>query len=272
VKTSVVVLLLILGVVGAVVVALVMSFIRAHPQVGFALLVAIGVVALLVFLSAVYFLADRVHSYAHRIAQRRFVHRAELSRQEYDRVAVERVWDVECERMVIEQRKLDLEEQKIRLQAYQEQVVTVRHDHALVIRDYNGLGTRLAYEPVRDVGLVNTSQSNGLLSSSCCQISALDLLQDGQLDRDDLVLGFDEGGNLVRRTWRQLLSILILGLMGGGKTNTALWTVFQLLLKGYRVALIDRHAKSDESTHARLKDFVTPTTLLWVIRCRRLCE
>jgi hypothetical protein len=253
----VVVLLLVLGVVGAVVVALMMSFIQAYPQVGFVLLVAVGIVALLAFLSAVYFLANRVHEYSHRIVRRRLILKAELDQREREHVVAERVWNAECEHMVIEQRKLDLEEQKIRLQAYQAQVVTVRHDHALVVRDYNGLGTRLAYEPVRGVGLVNEPQSHGLLSPPRCQISALSLLQDGQLDAGDLVLGFDEGGNLVRRTWRQLLSILILGLMGGGKTNTAIWIVFQLLLKGYRVALIDRHAKSDESTHARLKDFVT---------------
>lgn len=253
-KTSAVVIMFALGIGGAVVIILIMNLIQAHPQVGVTILIAIGVIALLSFLYAVYYLVNRIHEHHHHIALRKLAHASELARQERERLTGERAWE-------LEQRKLDIEEQKIKLSAYQAQAVTVKHDHALVIRDYDGLGTRLAYEPkvrvreVGDVGLVSEPHVEGLLPSPRRQVGATDLLQRGELDGDDIVLGVGEDGQLVRRTWRQLLSILILGLMGGGKTNTALWIVLQLLLKRYRIALIDRHAKSDESTHARLKDF-----------------
>jgi hypothetical protein len=193
--------------------------------------------------------------------------RAEQVRWEREQMRWEREQAREDERVrqeaLLEQRRLELEEQRIKLQAYQAQAVHVGRDQTLIIRDYSGLNTKTAYEPAArrvreeypDTELVTDPAIEQLAAPRRYTVSALALLQGGELTGDDVVLGVGADGQIVRRTWRQLMSILILGLMGGGKTNTALWIVLQLIVKGYRVALIDRHAKSDESTHARLKGF-----------------
>jgi len=274
VKTSTMILLVVAAVACGLVAVLLLVFIQAHPQVGMAILIAVGIIALLALAYAVYYLLDRITTHHHRISTRKLALQAEQDRLERERQTDIRAWEIEQKRLalemqerqqqwLLEQRRLELEDQKLKLAAYQAQAVALGKDQALVIRDYTGLESRVAYEPRRVQVQVREEQEEvqeaevvGLLGPATRRpVSAEYLLVTGELDGEDLVLGVDGNGQLVRRTWRQILCVLILGLMGGGKTNTALWIVFQLLLKGYKVALIDRHAKSDESTHARLKDF-----------------
>jgi hypothetical protein len=267
-------LYLVAGCVGVGILAVLFWTIQAYPQIGFVIAGCVGVVALLAFVQVVYLISNRIHAHRNQIATRNLALQAEQARIDRERQRDERAWQAEQHRLQIEQqerqqqwyleqRRLELEDRKIKLAAYQAQAVQVGKGQSLVIRDYNGLDSRVAYEPRvqvreewKDTELVSESELGGLLPAPRPRsASAIELLRDGELDGSDLVLGTDQSGQLVRRTWKQVMCMLILGLMGGGKTNTALWIVFQLLLKGYKVALIDRHAKSDESTHARLKDF-----------------
>lgn len=65
---------------------------------------------------------------------------------------------------------------------------------------------------------------------------------------DEILLGFDENGQEIRRTWKQLKGMLILGLQGGGKTTTACWLLLQVVISGGKIALVDKHARSQEDS------------------------
>jgi hypothetical protein len=89
--------------------------------------------------------------------------------------------------------------------------------------------------------------------------SARTLIEQGILGRgQDILLGFDVEGNAVYRAWKQLKAILILGLQGGGKTTTACWLLVQVVLSGGRLAVIDKHARSEEdSLYTKLRPLET---------------
>jgi hypothetical protein len=110
--------------------------------------------------------------------------------------------------------------------------------------------------------------------------SARTLIEQGALGRgQDILLGFDAEGNAVYRAWKQLKAILILGLQGGGKTTTACWLLAQVALSGGRLAVIDKHARSEEdSLYAKLRPLEAclicpvgdaPDTALEVLRITR---
>ena len=74
-------------------------------------------------------------------------------------------------------------------------------------------------------------------------------------DDGTIVLGIDRRKQEVRRSLSELKSILILGLPGQGKSSTASWIIAQIIEQGGRIAIIDRHARSDESLSAMLSPF-----------------
>jgi hypothetical protein len=57
-----------------------------------------------------------------------------------------------------------------------------------------------------------------------------------------------KNGKEERRTLKQLKSILILGLMEGGKTTTGVHILSHACLQGARLAIIDKHARSEEDS------------------------
>lgn len=65
---------------------------------------------------------------------------------------------------------------------------------------------------------------------------------------ESILLGFDKQGRPIYRTWKQLKAILILGLQGGGKTTTACHIIRQAVEQGARLAIIDKHAQSEEDS------------------------
>lgn len=103
------------------------------------------------------------------------------------------------------------------------------------------------------------------------------LIAQGTVGRgEELLLGFDAEGQAIRRTWKQIKAVLILGLQGGGKTTTACWLLVQVVLGGGRLAVIDKHAHSEEdSMYAKLSPLQgcfacpvgdAPTAALEVVR------
>lgn len=79
-------------------------------------------------------------------------------------------------------------------------------------------------------------------------MSGYQLVVNGRVGKDDILLGHDADGKELRRTWKQLKAVLILGLQGGGKTTSACWLMIQALIQGARLAVIDKHAKSEEDS------------------------
>lgn len=74
-------------------------------------------------------------------------------------------------------------------------------------------------------------------------------------ENDTILLGHDRRKREVRRSLSSLKSIIILGLPGQGKSSTASWIVAQMIERGAKIAIIDRHARSDESLSAMLSPF-----------------
>lgn len=61
-------------------------------------------------------------------------------------------------------------------------------------------------------------------------------------------LGVDIKGKTFQRTLKQLKSVIILGLQEGGKTNTAIHILRYAVQYGARLAIIDKHARSEEDS------------------------
>lgn len=61
-------------------------------------------------------------------------------------------------------------------------------------------------------------------------------------------IGMQKNGKRFERTLRQLKSILILGMQEGGKTNSAIHILRHVVKHGARVAIIDKHARSEEDS------------------------
>ncbi len=154
--------------------------------------------------------------------------------------------------------------QSMALQLMQAQVVTLGQNDVLALRTGNGFS--IEYEPpIRyldnprvkeaDYSIVEDCQPEipELLPPAFHVPKASELLESGELTGGDVLMGYNAEYQAVRRLWKQIKSIIILGLMGGGKTNTAAWLVGQEVLHGARIALIDKHARSDESMYYKLR-------------------
>lgn len=61
-------------------------------------------------------------------------------------------------------------------------------------------------------------------------------------------IGVERNGKRFERSLRELKSILILGLQEGGKSNTAIHIVRHMIKNRARVAIIDKHARSEEDS------------------------
>jgi len=61
-------------------------------------------------------------------------------------------------------------------------------------------------------------------------------------------IGVERNGKRFERSMRQLKSVLILGLQEGGKSNTAIHIARHLAKNGAHIAIIDKHARSEEDS------------------------
>jgi hypothetical protein len=61
-------------------------------------------------------------------------------------------------------------------------------------------------------------------------------------------IGTERNGKKFERSMRELKSVLILGLQEGGKSNTAVHLLRHLMKNGAHVAIIDKHARSEEDS------------------------
>lgn len=76
-----------------------------------------------------------------------------------------------------------------------------------------------------------------------------------ELGDNRVCFGLNTYGEPVEYEWKHVLSVIILGLPGGGKTNTAMFIISQLLLSNTRIALLDKHSRLEGSLHDMLSKF-----------------
>lgn len=131
-------------------------------------------------------------------------------------------------------------------------LVTFPAGHVAALHTPNQLD--IQYIPERAQRVIEMAKP-ALLPPTTTSLDACQLLTN--TPADEICLGVDFNGEVVSKTWKQLMSILILGLMGGGKSNTAAWILTQEIKRGSRIALIDKHARADESLHNRLHMFAS---------------
>ncbi len=187
----------------------------------------------------------------------------------------------------VQERQMGLEERRHGILLQYEQINVVRENNswmsfggnnALASRDRNG-EIRIEYTPKLMLGsgdteLVNEEQT--IVEEISEKIYASDMMRDyARIAHDKVLIGLNGKLGLIAREWEELGSILILGVMGGGKTNTATWIVSQETARGAHVVLIDKHMKNDESLYFRLKMLVdkfetpvadNPTATLRVVK------
>lgn len=227
------------GVLALAALALVIVFTVANPWVVFLVLGAVALLAILGFVYVVHVLIDLIDSRRHQFKLRRLEAEARA-----DAIEGHRTERARLERADAEQ---------FRLQWHAQEMVPLRRGDALVAR--HGDRFELVYEShvaLPEPASVDADPSP-LIPAPIPD--ALMVIRSANLpDGDDLLLGFDAMGTPVIRAWKKVKAILVLGLQGGGKTSTAIWLLLQVILKGGRLGLIDKHARSeDDSMYGRLR-------------------
>ena len=147
-------------------------------------------------------------------------------------------------------------QQEYKLRERAESLIHFSKNNVLVHHNSEG-GLDVAYVPmerlINRVTAIDEVEEVEMLAAPQPQ-HALSLVRNGLTD--EIVLGSDNTGRLISFAWKKLKSVLILGLSGGGKSTTAAWLVIQAVLQGGKVALIDKHAKTeDESLYSKLRPF-----------------
>lgn len=132
-----------------------------------------------------------------------------------------------------------------------------------IIATFDKSGLKMVYIPpaierqrIVDSSVELVPQPLAIDSSKKAMPSIADLIIENRIGTDDMLLGHDAEMQEIRACWKTLKAILILGLQGGGKTNTAIWLMVQVLLQGGKIVLIDKHARSEEdSMYQKVRPF-----------------
>lgn len=141
--------------------------------------------------------------------------------------------DIADKRLSLAERK-----QSMWLQTLDSQVVAVPSTHVIAMRTMTGLDFQ--YIPIEQQprALLPSPDATKLLSHA----------SDGQI-----CLGVGDGGAVIEEL-DKVRGVLVLGLGGGGKTNTAIWLIAQVLAQGGRFLLIDKHARAKkDSLYSQVK-------------------
>lgn len=119
---------------------------------------------------------------------------------------------------------------------------------AIAYRHYDDVASgveQIASGTLKDYVPVNRSENRTVESSTAREKSE----SKGQDFRDiPIPIGTNRSGKRFERSMRELKSILILGLQEGGKTNTAIHIVRHMVKNGAHIAIIDKHARSEEDS------------------------
>jgi hypothetical protein len=228
----------IIGVLALLALILFVTVTVSNPWVLIVVVAAAGLLLILGFVYLVHVLVDLIDARRHRFHLRRLeadARRDDLEGRKAERVRIERA-----------------DAEQFRLQWHAQDVVPLRRGEVLVSRQGNDF--RLVYEPP-----ARLPEAQQIVEADPAPLApipdAFMVFRAGNLPKgDDLLLGFDAAGVPVVRAWKRVKAILILGLQGGGKTSTAIWLLLQVVLKGGRLGLIDKHARSeDDSMYGRLR-------------------
>lgn len=258
------IVILALVVIVGIIVYVAIAFIAINPMIMYVLLGLLGVLVLAAFVYALYFMIEKISG--RRALMRHQKLEIERKKAEIEDVAESRRAAFEQRRAADEARRFEqwLRVEELRLRSEAQNIMHFKQDEVLAVHRGGGQ-MEIAYVPmprleargvVMGDKVVVTEETEVIALPAPRRVpGALELIEAGALDGDDLLLGFDVDGRPVRKIWKQIKSILILGLPGGGKTNTASWIIMQELRRGARLAMIDKHARSDESMYAKLQAF-----------------
>lgn len=171
----------------------------------------------------------------------------------------EREVEIEAKR-----REINREDRKVEIVNNNASWMSFSGNDVLAVRDSNG-GVDIKYIPERvNMGIAQIDARGEVLESVVSEeiedtiLASEMMMQYGQWRGKRIMLGLNGVVGLVAYEWKKLGSVLILGIPGGGKTNTASWIVGQEVENGAKVALIDKHARSEESTYYMLNEMRVP--------------
>jgi len=134
-------------------------------------------------------------------------------------------------------------------------------EHSIVFRNQHGhvsiydKGKALVTTPTYSIEEAQATLGGGTLTPmKQLPIKVPISLQPEGMSGDDAILGVDATGQQVSRPWKKLKNILVLGLSGGGKSNTMAFFASQ---NRGKIALIDKHGRAeDESLYGRIKNLL----------------
>lgn len=176
-----------------------------------------------------------------------------------DLMLQEREVEIDAKRHAVklEYQKIDIARQNVSWMAFKDNEV-------LAVRDRDG-GVNIQYIPERVERRIEQIDARGEVLESVVSeeiegtVLASDMMQQyGRYIGKKIMIGMNGAIGLIAYEWEKMGSVLILGVMGGGKTNTASWIVGQETENGARVALIDKHARSEQSTYYKLNKMQVP--------------
>lgn len=185
----------------------------------------------------------------------------------YEKIEARRA-KIKLHAIEVQERQMGLEERRHGILLQYEQINVVRENNSwmsfggnnvLASRTGNG-EIRIDYTPKLFLSAGDTEvvkEDETIVEEINETIYASDMMRDyGRVAYEKVLIGINGKLGLIARKWDELGSILILGVMGGGKSNTATWIVSQETSRGAQVVLIDKHMKSDESLYFKLKMLV----------------
>jgi len=233
---------IVLGVMLTAFLIIVGRFLYMHPAYLYALVILGVVFVLLGLLWVYYWLWEKVSKKRYR-AQ---MHALEVKRRRAEIAEIEEKRNTEIitrdRQLSLQERKLDLQYnqaewnmkfqlRQLALEAEKSRYINFKQTEVLAVRQPDG-GVDIAYVPAARVErLIASSQEQITIPDMPAlpapvgrrTINTMEVVNSGALEvPGEILLGFNERSEAVRKIWKTVKAVLILGLQGGGKTNTAI--------------------------------------------------